>query len=116
MENLPSIPVPGENIGNLPDANKDKKDSFKTKLQNEQLCVVDLTKPLPETEELKVMREQLECINSIKTHLESKSRLEEIKDEWQTLARVLDRLFIVIFLLEQVLATLVIMLQISSGN
>lgn len=95
---------------------KENKDIFNVNDKTKQLRVVDLINPAKETDELRIMRKQLECITSIQAQLEEKAGSEVLKEEWQTLARVLDRLFVVLFLFEQVIGTFIIMLQISSEH
>lgn len=95
---------------------KENKDIFNVNDKTKQLCVVDLINPAKETDELRIMRKQLECITSIQAQLEEKAGSEVLKEEWQTLARVVDRLFVVLFLFEQVIGTFIIMLQISSEH
>ena len=105
-----------ENTMDLLVLKKEHNIGFKSKDNADQLRIVDLTTNTKDSEELKVLRAQLDCVNDIKAHLDDKAVLENVRDEWQLLGRVLDRVFIVLFLLEQIVATLVIMITISSDH
>ncbi|KAL4228119.1 hypothetical protein ACF0H5_013554 [Mactra antiquata] len=67
-------------------------------------------------EGLNILREQLDCMTGIQQYLEVKKSAEDIVEEWQTLAKVLDRLFFIFFILFQLISTTVIMGKTASEN
>lgn len=69
---------------------------------------------LQDKEGTHILQQQLDCMSQLQQYLEKKISAENIVEDWQTLAKVLDRLFLILFVLFQVISTLVIMGKISA--
>lgn len=62
-------------------------------------------------EEIRILKQQLECIESIQCYIEMQKQCADITEEWQMLAQVLDRAFMILFFIFQFLATLIILVK-----
>lgn len=65
---------------------------------------------------MKVLRSQLECLKVMKEHVIDVKHKENKSEEWQLLAQVLDRLFLVLYLVILTFASLGIILRSFTGG
>ncbi|XP_053406310.1 CHRNA7-FAM7A fusion protein-like [Mercenaria mercenaria] len=68
------------------------------------------------SEEIRLMKLQLECIESIHDYLNSQKQCDEVAEEWQQLARVIDRVVMILFFTFQLIATVIMMVKIMSEH
>lgn len=67
-------------------------------------------------EEIKIMKQQLDCIENIQCYIEMQKQCGDIAEEWQMLAQVLDRAFMILFFIFQFLATLIILVKTTEDH
>ncbi|XP_053405060.1 neuronal acetylcholine receptor subunit alpha-9-like [Mercenaria mercenaria] len=65
---------------------------------------------------VRILKQQLDCLNSIKAHIDEKRELEDTMEDWKKLAQVVDRIFMVLFFAFQCITTLFILLRISTTD
>lgn len=63
-----------------------------------------------------VLKEQLNVLTKIEKHFSETDNTDEERETWQSLARVLDRLFLLLYILCFAAVTLVFMLNIINGG
>lgn len=80
----------------------------------QKLELQDLDKIKATTMQERLLRDNLKCLTEIKAVLDEKNESESIADEWKTLARILDRLFIVIFIFAQAVGTVAVFVRIAT--
>lgn len=68
------------------------------------------------SEEMRVMKLQLECIESIHDYFNRQKQIDEVAEEWQILAKVLDRVFMILFFIFQFSVTVFIMVKVSGDH
>jgi DNA repair exonuclease SbcCD ATPase subunit len=65
---------------------------------------------------VRILKQQLDCLHSIKEHIDEKRELEDTMEDWKKLAQVVDRIFMVLFFMFQIITSLFILLKISTTN
>ena len=70
----------------------------------------------PTNELIAILRKQLEGVTEIKEYLNKKIEVEGTVEEWQKLAQVIDRLFMVVFFIIQLTTTVGILVTISTAD
>ena len=65
---------------------------------------------------VRILKQQLDCLNNIKDHIEDKRELEDTMEDWKKLAQVVDRIFMVLFFMFQIITSLFILLKISTTD
>ena len=68
------------------------------------------------TEEMRMMKLQLECIESIHDYFNRQTQIDDVAEEWQNLAKVLDRVFMILFFIFQFSTTVFIMVKVSGDH
>ncbi|KAL4227651.1 Neuronal acetylcholine receptor subunit alpha-7-like [Mactra antiquata] len=63
---------------------------------------------------IRLLKQQAETLDNIRDCINEKAELEDIMEEWKVLAQVMDRIFMILFFLFQVVTSLVILLRIST--
>ena len=67
-------------------------------------------------EVITILHKQLENLRNLTAHSDSKKHLEERVGEWQLVAKVVDRIFFLLFLCIQVGTTVGILVRISTAD
>ena len=106
------LSTPSEGSFSTPIIEK-KKNSINRNDEKIPLKVQDLHNHRTNSEEVLLLREHLTCLTNIKNYVDGRTESSSMGEEWKTLARILDRFFIVAFLIAQIISTIIIMLRIS---
>lgn len=70
----------------------------------------------PSNEMVTILKQQLECLDGIKSFVDEKKELENNTEDWKKLAQVVDRIFMVLFFCFQCSTSLFILLKISTTD
>jgi hypothetical protein len=68
------------------------------------------------SEEMRVVKLQLQCIESIHNYFNRQKQFDEVAEEWQNLAKVLDRVFMILFFVFQLSTTVFMMVKVSGDH
>lgn len=67
------------------------------------------------SELMQTLKKTLDSVRAVEKYINDRKRLEETVEEWQLVAQVLDRVFLIMFILISVISTMSILLK-SSHN